>query len=137
MNEQKTSRVLTFDKLWLISERELSAREIVFSKGKNLLTGGNGTGKSRITKHCFWALGCEVLKRVWGPWDASTAAALTFTFRGRSYTAIRSHDRFGLLDGDGKFIIATGQYQRYQQVLCDLLGYELTLKRPKSEKFGL
>ncbi len=137
MNEQKTSRVLTFDKLWLISERELSAREILFSKGKNLLTGGNGTGKSRVTKHCFWALGCEVHKRVWGPWDASTAAALTFTYRGSSYTAVRSHDRFGLLDGDGQFLIATGQYQRYQQVLCDLLGYELTLKRPKSEKFGL
>jgi len=137
MNEQKTSRVLTFETLWLISERELSAREIVFSKGKNLLTGGNGTGKSRVTKHCFWVLGCEVHKRVWGPWDASTAAALTFTYRGNSYTALRSNDRFGLLDDSGQFIVATGQYQRYQAVLCELLGYELMLKRPKSEKFSL
>lgn len=137
MNEPKTSRLLTFDRLWLISERELSAREVLFSPGKNLLTGGNGTGKSRVTKHCFWALGCEVHKRVWGQWDASTAAALFFSYGGKSYTAIRRNDRYGLCDEGGQFIVATGQYKRFQEVLCELLGYELTLKRPQSNKFSL
>lgn len=137
MNEPRTLRLLTFEKLWLISERELSAREIVFSPGKNLLTGGNGTGKSRVTKHCFWALGCEVHKRVWGGWDATTAAALFFNFSGRSYVAIRRNDHYGLLDSDGEFIVATGRYSKYQEALCGLLNYDLTLKRPQSNKFSL
>ncbi len=137
MNEQKISRQLTFEKLWLISEKELSAREVTLSPGKNLLTGGNGTGKSRVTKHCFWALGCEVHKRVWGGWDAGTAAALFFTFEAKSYTAVRRLDRFALLAGDGKVIVATGQYKTFQEVLCSILHYDLTLMRPNSTKFSL
>lgn len=46
-----------FQALWLVSERDTSARRITFSPTKNLLAGENETGKSRVLKHLVWALG--------------------------------------------------------------------------------
>lgn len=123
-------RRLIFDKLLLVSERERSARSILLSSGKTMLTGGNSTGKSRVTKHLFWALGAESHKRDAGNWDSNTIAVLFFSIDDKQYISLRrQHDRFAILDEAGNFLVATGKYSEHQRVMTELLGYRLTLGR--------
>lgn len=42
---------VVYHALWLVSERDESARQLNFSPTHNLLAGENETGKSRILKH--------------------------------------------------------------------------------------
>lgn len=51
------SPIVVFNELWLLSERDASARQLKFHPRRNLLSGSNGTGKSRVLKHLVWALG--------------------------------------------------------------------------------
>ncbi|WP_323143574.1 ATP-binding protein [Massilia phyllosphaerae] len=62
-------QIVTYHELWLVSERDESARFLKFSPRKNLLAGTNETGKSRILKHLVWALGGEPSTRIAGNWD--------------------------------------------------------------------
>lgn len=70
------SPIVVFNELWLLSERDASARQLKFHSRRNLLAGSNGTGKSRVLKHLVWALGCDPARRAAGEFDSNVVAAL-------------------------------------------------------------
>lgn len=70
------SPIVVFNELWLLSERDASARQLKFHPRRNLLAGSNGTGKSRVLKHLVWALGCDPARRAAGEFDSNVVAAL-------------------------------------------------------------
>lgn len=58
---------LTITKLIVISQSESRSLEVPFSKGLNIILGGNKTGKSSIIKSIFTTFGCEC-RRVEKDW---------------------------------------------------------------------
>jgi len=130
------TRKLTFRSLWLVSEKEGSARKVLLNKPKILLLGVNGTGKSRIVKNIFWALGCDPQKKDAGSWNPDTIAVLEFEFDGRLLTAIRAGKKQGLFSSDGKLLFATSSHSEWSEFVSELFNYRLRLQRPNSEKYG-
>jgi predicted nucleic acid-binding Zn-ribbon protein len=121
---------VTFKSLWLASERDRKARKIQLDSPKVLLLGTNGTGKSRVTKNIFWALGCEPPKRNAGSWDPDTIAALEFSLDGRSLIALRVGKAQGLFTADGKVLFASSNHGAWSAFTGQLFGYRLKLQRP-------
>jgi len=58
---------LIIKKLIVISQSESRSLEVPFSKGLNIILGGNKTGKYSIIKSIFYTFGCE-LKRIEKDW---------------------------------------------------------------------
>jgi hypothetical protein len=127
-------RHLTLKKLWLISEQEKSAREIDLSNRKTLLLGVNGTGKSRVTKNIFWALGCEPNKRNAGSFDPDTISILEFEFNNDSYQAIRLGKIQGLYKNE-ILIFSETNHAAWSNFTSKLFNFELTAKRPKTNTY--
>lgn len=123
------SRGVTFKKLLLLSERDSSARSQPFLSPHTLLLGTNGTGKSRITKGLFWALGCAPSKFVIGAWDPDIAAALYFEWRGEEYFVLRQGKRLGMFGGDGDLLFAADRMSAWDRHVADFFGYKLKLSR--------
>lgn len=129
---------VTFHALWLVSERDASARRETFSPSKNLLAGVNETGKSRVLKHLVWALGCEPSARNAGGWDSNIACAVDLSIGSRKYTFLRAgrHQR-AAFDGDGKLLIGTESAGTWTQFFADLFDFPLKLQRHQEGEFGL
>lgn len=125
---------LIFANLWLVSEKDRAARQVPLKGPKILLLGPNGTGKSRITKNIFWALGCEPPKRNAGSWDPDTIAALEFSIDGRSLIAVRAGKAQGLWQ-DGKLLFASSNHAAWSDFTARLFGYRLNLQRPNSNTY--
>lgn len=125
------NRQVIFERLWLVSEKERKGRTLKFGQ-KTLLHGGNGTGKSRITKALFWTLGCNPPKFQVGAWDPDTISGLEFTFKEKRYLAIRDGRTFGLFDDKENIIIAADTVRSWEKEITSFFGFHLTLKRPRS-----
>ena len=125
------NRQVIFERLWLVSEKERKGRTLKFGQ-KTLLYGGNGTGKSRITKALFWTLGCNPPKFQAGAWDPDTISGLEFTFKEKKYLIIRDGRAFGLFDESEKILIATDTVRAWEKEITSFFGFHLTLKRPIS-----
>jgi hypothetical protein len=129
---------VTFHALWLVSERDASARKVTFSPNKNLLAGVNETGKSRILKHLVWALGCEPSARNAGGWDSNIACAVDLTISSKRYTFLRvSRKQRAAFDADGKLLIGTESAGAWTQFFADLFEFPLKLQRQQEGEFGL
>jgi hypothetical protein len=127
------SRQVTFKTLFLISQRDESARKLELSQ-QTLLLGSNGTGKSRITKNLFWVFGCNPPKRNVGNWDAETIGALEFSFDGKNYFVLRQGNRLGLFT-DGRLLFAAQKMSDWSRHIAQLFGYRLQLPRHRGERF--
>ena len=127
-----------FQALWLVSERDASARRITFSPTKNLLAGENETGKSRVLKHLVWALGCEPTARTAGNWDSNIAAAVYLQIGNKPYIFLRygRHQR-AAFDGEGNLLCATESGSTWAEFFAEAFGYRLKLQRHKEGVFGL
>ena len=131
-------QIVTYHALWLLSERDESARRVEFSPNKNLLAGDNETGKSRILKHLVWALGCEPTARVGGDWDLNVAASVELSIGKTQYTFLRMgrHQR-AVFDASGKLLIGTEDAQAWADFFAYKFDYPLKLQRHQEGKFGL
>ena len=123
------SRSVTFEKLWLLSERDRRGRCLSLSP-RTLLHGPNGTGKSRLTKSLFWALGCNVRKLQVGAWDPDTIAVLEFSFSGQKLSVLRQRKALGLFDETGNLLFGASNMSAWEDHIARLFGYRLRLPRP-------
>ena len=128
---------VTFKRLWLVSERDGAARKIFLDSQKILLLGTNGTGKSRVSKNIFWALGCEPPKRNAGAWDPDAIAALEFSLGQRTLVAIRAGRAQGLFDSEGRMLFGSSNHAAWSNFASQLFGYRLKLQRPGGTAYHL
>lgn len=129
------NRCVTFKTLWLVSERDMKARKLPFQTSKTLLLGGNGTGKSRITKNLFWVLGASPERHSVASWDPDTLAALEFSYKNDDYLVLRQGKRLGLFHVSGKLLFAADNMAAWESHIGPFFGYRLTLQRPNSTQF--
>jgi len=129
------NRCVTFKTLWLVSERDMKARKLPFLTSKTLLLGGNGTGKSRITKNLFWVFGCSPERHSVASWDPDTLAALEFTYESNDYLVIRQGRRLGLFNSSGRLLFAADNMAAWESHIGPFFGYRLALQRPNSTHF--
>ena len=129
---------VTFHALWLVSEKDASARRETFSPSKNLFAGLNETGKSRVLKHLVWTLGCEPAARNAGSWDSNITAATELSVGNKKYTLLRSgrHQR-AAFDADGKLILGTESGKVWTEFFAELFDFPLKLQRQQEGMFGL
>lgn len=131
-------RVVTFHALWLLSERDESARRVVFNPNKNLLAGDNETGKSRVLKHLVWALGCEPTARTAGSWDSNIATSVELSIGNVRYTFLRAgRNQRAAFDSDGKLLIGTESVTAWAKFFADKFDFPLKLQRHQEGEFGL
>lgn len=131
-------RTVVYHALWLVSERDESARKIPFSPTHNLLAGENETGKSRILKHLVWALGCEPTARDAGNWDSNLVASVDLSIDGTRYTFMRQggHQR-AVFDADGALLIGTENASTWARFFADRFAFHLKLQRHQEGAFAL
>ncbi|WP_249604927.1 ATP-binding protein [Chromobacterium sp. IRSSSOUMB001] len=131
-------RTVVYHTLWLLSERDESARKISFSSTHNLLAGENETGKSRILKHLVWALGCEPTARDAGNWDSNIVASVDLSIDGTRYTFLRrgNHQR-AAFDANGTLLISTENASTWASFFADRFAFHLKLQRHQEGTFAL
>lgn len=131
-------RTVVYHALWLVSERDESARKISFSPTHNLLAGENETGKSRILKHLVWALGCEPTARDAGNWDSNLVASVDLSIDGTRYTFTRrgTHQR-AAFDAEGKLLIGTESASAWAKFFAARFEFPLKLQRHQEGAFAL
>lgn len=129
---------VTFHALWLVSEKDASARRETFSPTRNLLAGVNETGKSRVLKHLVWTLGCEPTARNAGSWDSNITAATELSIGSRKYTFLRSgrHQR-AAFDAQGRLLVGTESGKVWTEFFVELFDFPLKLQRQQEGLFGL
>ncbi|BBU30226.1 hypothetical protein BTHE68_39600 [Burkholderia sp. THE68] len=129
------TRLVTFKKLWLASERDKRGRELSFGQ-KTLLLGPNHTGKSRICKSLYWSLGCEPQSLVSGNWDPATVGLLEFSFAEETYFALRKGRAMGLFSSQKRLLFATDRNSEWVERTAKLFGFHLKLPRPGGAAYG-
>ncbi|WP_052321454.1 ATP-binding protein [Ralstonia sp. A12] len=131
-------RTVVYHALWLVSERDESARQISFSPTHNLLAGENETGKSRVLKHLVWALGCEPTARDAGNWDSNLVASVDLSIDGTRYTFMRRgiHQR-AAFDAEGKLLIGTESASTWAKFFAARFDFPLKLQRHQEGAFAL
>lgn len=131
-------RTVVYHALWLVSERDESARQISFSPTHNLLAGENETGKSRVLKHLVWALGCEPTARDAGNWDSNLVASVDLSIDGTRYTFMRRgiHQR-AAFDAEGKLLIGTESASTWAKFFAARFEFPLKLQRHQEGAFAL
>ncbi len=120
---------MRFSRLCLLSTREGSAYEINFKKEVTILTGPNGTGKSAVLKSIYQTLGAQPHK-VDQSWKrAAVSSLLDFEIDDHKYTAIKSRDRYAIIDRlTNTLIIETASVSRgLAPVIADLLDFGLIM----------
>lgn len=131
-------RTVVYRALWLVSERDESARLIQFNPKRNLFAGENETGKSRVLKHMVWALGCEPTARDAGNWDVNVVAALSLSVDDKDYLFMRRgmHER-AAFDADGKLLIGTDSAKAWAEFFASIFDFPLKLQRHQEGMFAL
>lgn len=131
-------QTVTYHELWLVSERDESARFLKFNPRKNLLAGTNETGKSRILKHLVWALGGEPSTRIAGNWDVNVAASVVLSIGQKRFTFLRmGRDQRAAFNAEGKLLLATENAQTWARFFADTFEFPLKLPRHQEGAFAL
>lgn len=131
-------QTVTYHELWLVSERDESARFLKFNPRKNLLAGTNETGKSRILKHLVWALGGEPSTRIAGNWDVNVAASLVLSIGQKRFKFLRmGRDQRAAFNAEGKLLLATENAQTWARFFADTFEFPLKLQRHQEGAFAL
>lgn len=129
---------VVLNELWLLSERDASARHLKFHPRRNLLAGSNGTGKSRVLKHLVWVLGCEPARRAAGEFDTNIVAALQLSIgSSQTLTFIRQGRKRAAFDDLGILLFATESGTKWSEFFSKTFGFSLMLQRKEEGEFGL
>lgn len=132
------SPIVVFNELWLLSERDASARQLKFHPRRNLLAGSNGTGKSRVLKHLVWALGCDPARRAAGEFDSNVVAALELSVGSLGkFTFLRQGRKRAAFDELGLLVFATESGSKWSEFFSETFGFKLMLQRKEEGEFGL
>lgn len=132
------NQTVVFNELWLLSERDASARHLKFNRHKNLLAGGNGTGKSRVLKHLVWALGCDPTRRAAGEFDSNVVAALEVTVgSSKTLTFLRQGRKRAAFNNLGHLLFATESGAKWNEFFAETFGFSLKLQRKEEGLFEL
>ncbi|EUJ11164.1 hypothetical protein Meth11DRAFT_2004 [Methylophilaceae bacterium 11] len=129
------NRRVTFKTLWLISEKQKKARKQPFSPTKTLLLGKNGTGKSRVTKNLYYALGATPQKLNVGLWDPETVSALEFSYNFNDYLVIHSGKLQGIFSREG-LLFSSSNASAWTKFISNFFGYKLQMQRPNQSRFS-
>jgi predicted nucleic acid-binding Zn-ribbon protein len=129
------NRPVVFNALWILSEKDASARHLTFSPGKNLLAGGNDTGKSRVLKHLVWALGCEPARRAAGDFDSNVVVTVDVIIGNRALTFVRQNRRRAAFDELGRLLFATESASAWAEFFAETFDFPLKLQRHEEGKF--
>lgn len=131
-------QTVTYHELWLVSEKDQSARFLTFNPRKNLLAGTNETGKSRILKHLVWALGCEPSTRIAANWDVNVAASVVLSIGQKRLTFLRmGRDQRAAFDAEGTLLLATEDTQTWARFFAGIFEFPLKLQRHQEGEFAL
>lgn len=120
---------MRFSRLCLLSTREGSAYEIDFKKEVTVLAGPNGTGKSAVLKSIYQTLGAQPHK-VDQSWKrAAVSSLLDFEIDERKYTAVKSRDRYSIIDQmNGAILVETTSVSKdLAPVIAQLLDFGLMM----------
>lgn len=132
------SPIVVFNELWLLSERDASARQLKFHPRRNLLAGSNGTGKSRVLKHLVWALGCDPARRAAGEFDSNVVAALELSVGASGkFTFLRQGRKRAAFDELGLLVFTTESSSKWGEFFSETFGFKLMLQRKEEGEFGL
>ncbi|MGV7218609.1 hypothetical protein [Bradyrhizobium sp. UFLA05-112] len=120
---------LRFQKLYLCSELEKSARIATFDPNTTVVLGENDTGKSCLIKSIYAAFGADAYK-VSPSWQSlKVDLLLDFTVNEDAYRILRTGSFFGLFDRKGQMIWeASGVTGGVAPRLAELLDFRLTLQ---------
>jgi hypothetical protein len=121
-----------FDELWILSEKDGRARHLQWSGNRNLLVGGNHTGKSSALRMLFHAFGCKV-KPLGKEWDSGATVAVQFSLEDTPYTMLRRSEIFALFNHDGTLGWATDDAGDLRLHLSKLLDFSLLLTTQNGE----
>jgi len=121
-----------FENIWLLSHREQRARKVTFHPKKNLILGRNHTGKSTVIRFLFETLGASpegTLER----WDESALSAVEFSVDQLEYRALYQRGKRALFSSDGTLIVATGNYQIWNEHFSQITGFNLVFSDKEAE----
>ena len=124
-------RSFRFDKLWLLSEKEQTARTVHLKANSNALVGTNHTGKSTISRCLFSVFGCHT-RPLGGEWDKNAIIAVEFSVEGRGYVMLKRGGIHTLFDSERNVLWATAESGELRDRLAALLDFSLSLTANKS-----
>ncbi len=116
---------LRFKRISICSEKEQKAFSQQFHPRKNLLLGGNSTGKSTIVKSLFRAFDAEPTGDLRG-WDYSAIIAVDFSLGEIEYTTVRRGDLKALFRSQ-LLVGVTTSSSRWNEIFAAAVGFPLQL----------
>lgn len=131
---------LTIKKLIVISQSESRSLEVPFSKGLNIILGGNKTGKSSIIKSVFTAFGCEC-RRIEKEWkEIISSYLLFFQYGEKQFCILRQGKRFQIFEecNDNYIcIIETDAFHEYSNSLMEIFGVNMPCISNDGKEFNV
>lgn len=123
---------LNFKKLWIVSDKEESARIESVHNREIVVTGGglNRTGKSSFIKSLYMALGADPKKNNSDWEDLETKLLMEFTIDEVSFFSLRVGNNIGLFDAQGVPISVHYGVTKSSQTWGRLLGSQVQLPNP-------
>ncbi len=125
-----------FESISLLSHRDKKARKISFHPHRNLIQGGNHTGKSSLVKHLFITLGAKPLGTL-EQWDPQSVSAVTFRVDEKAFTAVHHNGSRALYDESGKLLAATDVHTVWTEAFATLVGFNLMLTSKRTGQGAL
>lgn len=121
-----------FENVWLLSRQEQRARAISFHRNKNLILGGNHTGKSSLIRSLFEALGASPEGKL-EQWDENAVSVVQFSVNDLRYHALHQMGCRALFDANGTMLVATGNGRVWSEHFAEITGFNLVLTNKESE----
>ncbi|WP_423360571.1 hypothetical protein F7H86_00600 [Novacetimonas hansenii] len=125
-------KIFRFKSISLLSHAEKKARRITFSPHRNLLVGGNHTGKSTIIKSLFITLGAYPEGKL-SRWDVGAITLVSFTINEKNYSVLYQKPLRALFDDKGSLLFLTFKDGEWGTYFSQLLGFNLALTDKNNE----
>lgn len=125
-------KIFRFKSISLLSHAEKKARRITFSPHRNLLVGGNHTGKSTIIKSLFITLGAYPEGKL-SRWDVGAITLVSFTINEKDYSVLYQKPLRALFDDKGSLLFLTFKDGEWGTYFSQLLGFNLALTDKNNE----